>query len=123
MPPVEIAIGLCLVIGVAPLASALAGIGTLLVFSIAVAADLRRGHTHPCGCLGKGDTPIRWRLVYRNLVLAAALVAVFANDPSAGIVSPWLGTLVATSTALAVFTHITTRVRVGTTAKPEEQLI
>ena len=121
LPPVEVAVGLALIIGVAP--SALAGICLLLVFSAAVVVDLLHGRAHSCGCLGKRDAPIRWRLVYRNLALATALVGVSASDGHTAVISSaWLVALVALSTALVLLAHLAIRLRVGTTSQPEEQL-
>ncbi|HEV8470497.1 MAG TPA: MauE/DoxX family redox-associated membrane protein [Candidatus Limnocylindria bacterium] len=123
LPPVEVAVGLALVIGVAPSPSALAGICLLLVFSAAIVIDLLRGRAHSCGCLGKRDAPIRWRLVYRNLALATALVGVSASDGHTAVISSaWLVALVALSTALVLLAHLAIRLRVGTTSQPEEQL-
>jgi len=123
LPPLEIAVGLALVIGAVPSASTLAGICILLLFSAAIVVDLLRGRAHPCGCLGKRDGPIRWRLVYRNLALATALVGVFVSDGQAAVVSSaWLIALVAISTALVLLAHLAIRLRVGTTSQPEEQL-
>lgn len=123
LPPVEVAVGLALIIGVAPSPSALAGICLLLVFSAAVVVDLLHGRAHSCGCLGKRDAPIRWRLVYRNLALATALVGVSASDGHTAVISSaWLVALVALSTALVLLAHLAIRLRVGTTSQPEEQL-
>jgi len=122
LPPVEVAVGLALIVGIAPSTSAMAGICLLLVFSVAMTVELVRGRGHSCGCLGKRDALIRWRLVYRNLAVAIALVGVFASDGQAAVVSAaWPVALVAMSAFLVLLAHLATRVRVGMTSRPEEQ--
>lgn len=74
LPSIELAVGVLLVLGVFAPASAAASGALLLTFTGAVAISLLRGRDQPCGC-GGDLRPVSWRLVVRNLVLAAISVA------------------------------------------------
>lgn len=51
-------------------------VGALMLFAVAMAVNLVRGREIDCGCGGGSrPRPVSWRLVLRNVVLAAALVA------------------------------------------------
>lgn len=83
LPVVEIALAALLLV---PPLALFGSIGTallLLVFAAAIGINLTRGRSHiDCGC-GGTSMPIRWSLVYRNLVTAlllAATAAVAASD-------------------------------------------
>ena len=87
LPRLELVLALMLMAGVATRAVAFLAAAALLVFSIAVAINLGRGRRIDCGCFG-GSSPreITWRLVGRDVALAAAAVAVAASpSPS------WVG--------------------------------
>ena len=84
LPPVEIAAGalLALGLGVRPVAALLGAF--LVVFSGAVAINLVRGRTIDCGCFGPvAERRITWWSVARNLVLAGAAGVVVAAGPTA----------------------------------------
>jgi uncharacterized membrane protein YphA (DoxX/SURF4 family) len=84
LPPVEIAAGalLALGLGVRPVAALLGAF--LVVFSSAVAVNLLRGRTINCGCFGPvAERRITWSTVARNLVLAGAAGVVVAAGPTA----------------------------------------
>ncbi|HYZ77308.1 MAG TPA: MauE/DoxX family redox-associated membrane protein [Gaiellaceae bacterium] len=84
LPPVEVAAGvlLALGLGVRPVAGLL---GLFLVgFSGAVAINLLRGRTIDCGCFGPvAQRRITWLTVARNVVLIAAAAVVVAVGPTA----------------------------------------
>jgi uncharacterized membrane protein YphA (DoxX/SURF4 family) len=84
LPPVEVAAGLVLVLGlgVRPVA---AFVGAFLVaFSTAVAINLLRGRAIDCGCFGPiAQRQITWLTVLRNAVLIVAAAVVVAEGPTA----------------------------------------
>ena len=75
LPPLEIILGLALILG---LAIPLVAPATALMFgfyTLAITINLLRGRVHiSCGCgLGAaGNQPLSWALVFRNLLLIAA---------------------------------------------------
>jgi len=96
LPLAELGVGLALL----PKASAwwggLGGLGLLVVFSAAIAANLARGRKPDCRCFGQlSAAPVGWRTLVRNGALA--LVAAFLvwqgrDDPGPSAVA-WLGDL------------------------------
>ena len=84
LPPVEVAAGalLALGLGVRPVAVLLALF--LVAFSVAVAVNLLRGRAIECGCFGPiAASRITWWTVVRNFVLTGAAVVVAAIQPTA----------------------------------------
>jgi hypothetical protein len=83
LPVVEMALGVALLLGLAPFAT-VAAMLLLALFATAIAVNIRRGRGHiDCGC-GHGALrhPIGWPLVARNLALAALLApALFMPAP------------------------------------------
>ncbi|HEX7853421.1 MAG TPA: MauE/DoxX family redox-associated membrane protein [Sphingobium sp.] len=75
LPVLEIATGLALIAGVAPL-PALTAILLLLLFAAAMAVNIARGRRQiDCGCGGPElRQALSWVLVLRNLLLAALLL-------------------------------------------------
>ena len=76
LPPLELALGLLLLAGVAQGWAALGTVLLLAVFAAAMAINLRRGRTHiDCGC-GQSflAQTLSWTLVARNAVLATLLL-------------------------------------------------
>jgi uncharacterized membrane protein YphA (DoxX/SURF4 family) len=76
LPPLELALGLLLLVGVAQGWAALGTTLLLAVFAAAMAINLRRGRAHiDCGC-GQSflAQSLSWTLVARNAVLAALLL-------------------------------------------------
>jgi uncharacterized membrane protein YphA (DoxX/SURF4 family) len=107
LPPVELAAGalLALGLGVRPVAALLGAF--LVVFSSAVAVNLLRGRTIDCGCFGPvAERRITWRTVARNLVLAGAAGVVVAAGPTALALDRFLpgaaGPKLTTASALAL---------------------
>lgn len=75
LPPFEIALGLMLLSGIAPLTAAGIAAATLLLFAAAMGINVARGRTQiSCGC-GHGALAHRlgWGLVARNLILVGLL--------------------------------------------------
>jgi uncharacterized membrane protein YphA (DoxX/SURF4 family) len=82
LPWLEVAAAVLLISGLWSRLAVLLGFGLLLVFSSAVAISLLRGKNQNCGCFDS-LTPVQWRLVYRNLILMALLLPVYAFSGSA----------------------------------------
>jgi uncharacterized membrane protein YphA (DoxX/SURF4 family) len=100
LPPVELAAGALLALGLGIRAVAALLALFLLAFSLAVAINLLRGRTIDCGCFGPvGPRRITWLTVARNVILIAAAGVVVAEGPTAlaldrllpGTASPRLG--------------------------------
>jgi uncharacterized membrane protein YphA (DoxX/SURF4 family) len=68
--------GLMIVAGVETFFASLLGIGLLVLFTAGISINLARGRRIPCGCRTGIEDPISIADVGRNVVLAAALVAV-----------------------------------------------
>lgn len=91
LPPVEIVLGLALVVMPLPWRrGALVGLGALLVmFTIAVAQVVGRGINVDCGCFGGASGPVTAITVARDLVLLLAVGLLWWLEPkeSGGSVS------------------------------------
>lgn len=77
---VELALGLLLVAGRLPRASALVATALLGVFTIGLAQALLRGIDLRCGCFG-GTENATWLTVLRDVALLAAAVVLLARGP------------------------------------------
>jgi hypothetical protein len=75
LPAAEATIALGLFFGFSRPYAALAGCSLLLLYAAAMFLNLARGREHlDCGCFGAGERrPIAAGMVWRNLVIAAAL--------------------------------------------------
>lgn len=83
LPIVEIALGLLLVSGLAPLPVVTAAAGLLGLFAVAMAVNLARGRRQiSCGC-GRLDLRqmLSWALAWRNVGLAALLLLRLVPSP------------------------------------------
>lgn len=82
LPRLELACALSLFLGLAVVpVAALAGL-LLLVFSVAVAVNLRRGRRISCGCFSTvAPRTIGWSLVVGDLALTGVAVLVALADP------------------------------------------
>ncbi len=81
LPPVEMGLGACLLLGLGTRPAAVGGLMVLGGVSGAVATALWRGLTIPCGCFGPRErvAPLRWAILGRNLALMLALGGVYAE--------------------------------------------
>jgi hypothetical protein len=85
LPALEIAVGVGLLLGGAGLFVVLA-VTLLILFAVAMAVGLAHGLTVDCGCATFVQAPrVSWKLVYRNLVLAALLVPAAPEADGFGI--------------------------------------
>jgi hypothetical protein len=66
-----------------------AGLGLLGVFTVAIAAALRRGSTEPCRCFGASASPLGARHLVRNAILLLAAASGFAAGTMPGAAEPW----------------------------------
>lgn len=81
LPPIELAGGLLLAMGLGTRFVAAALGVCLVVFSCAVVVNLLRGRRIDCGCFGSTvESRISWWTVARNLLLLAAAMAVVENS-------------------------------------------
>lgn len=89
LPPIELACGILLALGIAGgLVSGLLAC-LLLAFAGALALNLARGRAPDCGCFG-GSVPQRatWLSVARNAALAASAILVSTRPPTSLAVWP-----------------------------------
>lgn len=85
LPVIELGCGVSLLIGFAVPVAAAAATGLLVIFSVGIAGNLRRGRTAPCACFGAGTARrLGPSALVRNLLLLAAGVAVFTGTAAAG---------------------------------------
>jgi uncharacterized membrane protein YphA (DoxX/SURF4 family) len=82
LPVLELVVGAALVLAPRPWrrAAALAALGMLGAFTVAVASAWLRHINIDCGCFGAGGGPITGLTLARNLVLMAAAATVVAAD-------------------------------------------
>lgn len=75
LPPIEVAAGVCLVLGVLCRGAALLATSMLAVFTAAIVQAILRGINVECGCFGAGSdaaASMGWQEVVRDLALLAA---------------------------------------------------
>ena len=90
LPPIELAIGFGLLLGIAAQLFAVAAGVLLLAFSGALAYALQQGYRGSCGCLGRFSAPVSRFMVRRNLFLAALTVPVYLAGGGAFLLGPAL---------------------------------
>ena len=106
LPFAEMGIGAALIAGTAQPVAALFAAALLTLFATAMASALVRGFAPDCGCASARGQRVSWRLVYRNLALAALLVPVAGADATA-VAGTFAMSL--TATALLVGLHLFSR--------------
>jgi thiol-disulfide isomerase/thioredoxin/uncharacterized membrane protein YphA (DoxX/SURF4 family) len=112
LPVAELAVAGCLLVPGTVRAGAIASLGLLTLFTVAIAANLARGRRPDCHCFGQmRSKPIGRRTLARNgvLIVVATLVLMLGlDDPGPGAVS-WIADLSGTGAlalALGVFTVV-----------------
>ena len=83
IPPLELLLGMTLLLGLAFPWPEIGAAALLLLFALAMGINLRRGRRHiDCGCFQSAlKQTLSWTLVARNLGLALLMaVALFSND-------------------------------------------
>jgi uncharacterized membrane protein YphA (DoxX/SURF4 family) len=90
LPWVELCVGVCLIVGFRVRGAALVAIGSLVIFTAAMASALARGLNIDCGCFKTSGTPLGpERLVGDvGLLVAAWLVYRWAGGPAAPVIHP-----------------------------------
>jgi uncharacterized membrane protein YphA (DoxX/SURF4 family) len=89
LPTLEIALGLALVAAPRPWrrASALATLGLMAIFTVAVTQVVARGINVECGCFGGNSGPVTLLTAGRDLVLLSAAAVIFwMEKPPAPVV-------------------------------------
>lgn len=108
LPWLEVGVGVLLIAGVGLPVVGVVTAGLLVVFAYGMAVNLWRGRRIDCGCRGAGvGRRISWPLVGRNLVLAAAALAVAVAQPGLGQVAVQGGGVVSVGDGLAVWFIVT----------------
>jgi uncharacterized membrane protein YphA (DoxX/SURF4 family) len=91
IPPVELLLGVALLLGIEPRAAAAGVAGALGVFASVVALNLFRGRRIDCACFGEGASPIGWNTFARNVLLIALSAFVVMNPIDTLILSDLTG--------------------------------
>lgn len=82
LPPLELAAGILLALGLLTALAAAALAALVAAFAVAIAVNLLRGREIDCGCFGAAaPRRIGWGAVGRNLVLALLAIAVAVQAP------------------------------------------
>jgi uncharacterized membrane protein YphA (DoxX/SURF4 family) len=92
VPAVELVAGAAVLLGAFGRGAAVAADLTLLPVTGAVTWGLVQGLEISCGCFGRLEELISWRIVARNLVLVSAAAAVAVHGvtgPGTGSLPPW----------------------------------
>ena len=82
LPPVELGVGLVLVLNPAPPLAGILAVALLLVFSASAWSVVRSGGVLPCACFGGGKATLDRGTIVRNAVLAGYAVWVAAASRS-----------------------------------------
>jgi len=95
-PPVEVAIGVALVLGIAPRYAALATLGVLAVFSVLLVVGIVGGELDTCGCFGRvlEESP-ESALVRNSILMLLAGVIWYFHRSSLTTRRSWQGGLIA----------------------------
>ncbi|WP_197073171.1 MauE/DoxX family redox-associated membrane protein [Microbacterium oxydans] len=90
LPPIELAVGLCLVLGITgpwPFAAA----GLIVIYTSAVVSVITRRISTDCGCFGSVlRSQANWVVVGRNAVMMLALLPSILLPPAA-LIEGWVG--------------------------------
>jgi hypothetical protein len=114
LPPVELAIGVCLLAGIAG-PWVLAAMTLIMIYTASVISVITRGISTDCGCFGSVlKSRANWVVVGRNAALLFAL-APSLLWPVAGFVAAWAGWILF---GLAVFVGLA---RTLTPVRPSPQ--
>jgi putative oxidoreductase len=82
LPPLEIGLGLYLIVGLLTRYAAGLALLQLLIYAGAIASVVLRGIHVSCGCFGQADTaPASWLDMGRDLLLAALSLPLLLADP------------------------------------------
>lgn len=87
-PWLEVLSGLMLLLGFRSQLATLLVFGLFLIYTAAITISLMRGKNNDCGCFAS-TTSVQWRLVYRNIILMALLLPVYAYDGGVIGIDEW----------------------------------
>jgi peroxiredoxin/uncharacterized membrane protein YphA (DoxX/SURF4 family) len=91
LPPLEIAVAAGLPFAPAAWYAAWGALALLGMFIAGIAANLARGHQPACNCFGQlHASPISWRTLVRNGVLAACATWLIASGPPPAAADLWV---------------------------------
>lgn len=90
LPWLEIGCGLCLLLGFLLPPVTVVSFILLLSFTLAIGIVMMQEKRVDCGCFGRSQNPVRWRLAYRNLALMGLLAALLTFGPGRWTVDQWL---------------------------------
>lgn len=97
LPLVELAIGVLMVPPATARVAAIVGLLALVIFSAAIARQIRRGNEVQCHCFGRvHSAPVSWSLVVRNLAFAGVAAFIALAGPGSSIADaltgadPWI---------------------------------
>ncbi len=82
LPPLEILVGVFLIVGRPPRMATVAALLLTVVFIIALSSALARGLVIDCSCFGH-ETPSRWSMWFslgRDVLLGGALAALYRDE-------------------------------------------
>jgi peroxiredoxin/uncharacterized membrane protein YphA (DoxX/SURF4 family) len=105
LPVVELAVAVALIPTGSAWAGAVGALALLLLFIAAIALNLARGHKPDCRCFGQlHSSPVGWRTLVRNALLAAvaAFVVWQGRDDSGSSATGWLRDLAPAEVAAAI---------------------
>ena len=110
LPFVEILTALALLPRATAWIGAIGALGLMLLFAVAIAANLIRGQKPDCNCFGQiHSRPVTWSIFGRNIALAgvAALIVARGNESPGPSALGWLGGLGTGEIAILVANLIT----------------
>jgi uncharacterized membrane protein YphA (DoxX/SURF4 family) len=85
LPLLEVSVAIGLLPAISARGAALAALGLLVAFEIAIISNLVRGRRPPCRCFGQLQTaPVGWATVARNAGLVALAVLVLSRERGGG---------------------------------------
>jgi uncharacterized protein YbaP (TraB family)/uncharacterized membrane protein YphA (DoxX/SURF4 family) len=83
LPPVELLVGVCLILGVLDAGASLLALLMMLMFIVGVGAAVARGLDISCGCFDtEGGTRVGVKKLLENILLAAMALRVWTGDRS-----------------------------------------
>jgi uncharacterized membrane protein YphA (DoxX/SURF4 family) len=91
LPPLELVVGVCLVVGVVDAGAALLSFILMAVFTVAVGTALARGLDISCGCFEtEGGAKVGLAKIAENVALTLAALLVWRGDRSRLSLGAWI---------------------------------
>lgn len=89
LPYFEVLVGIMLIVGFFSQVFSIFAFLLFSIFSAAITLSLIRGMTNDCGCY-RNISPVKWRLVYRDIFLMGLLLPVYIFKDGAFTIDNWL---------------------------------